>query len=50
MTALARSGQRGEALRQYDRLAARLASELDGEPARETTALYDRLRRGDPGD
>jgi predicted ATPase/DNA-binding SARP family transcriptional activator len=50
MMALARSGQRGDALRQYDRLAARLASEMDAEPARETTALYDRLRRGDIGD
>jgi predicted ATPase/DNA-binding SARP family transcriptional activator len=50
MITLARSGQRGDALRQYDRLAARLASELDAEPAPETTALYDRLRRGDIGD
>ena len=50
MMALARSGQRGEALRQYDRLAARLASEMDAEPARETRALCERLRRGGSGD
>ena len=49
MMALARSGQRGEALRQYERLAARLACEHDAEPTRETTAVYDRLRRGELG-
>lgn len=47
MTALVRAGQRGEALRHYERLSARLASELGSKPARETTALRERLRRGD---
>jgi DNA-binding SARP family transcriptional activator len=48
--ALARSGQRGDALRHYDRLEARLASELGTEPSRETVELRDRLRRGDRPD
>jgi DNA-binding SARP family transcriptional activator len=50
MVALALSGQRGEALRHYDRLVALLHRELEAAPARETTAHNDRLRRGDFGD
>jgi len=45
MSALARSGQRGEALRHYDHVTAMLRNELGSAPARETVALYDRLRR-----
>jgi DNA-binding SARP family transcriptional activator len=39
-------GERGAALRQYAALAGRLADELGVGPARETVALYDRLRAG----
>jgi DNA-binding SARP family transcriptional activator len=46
MSALARSGQRGEALRHYDHVVAVLRRELGLAPARETVALYDQLRRG----
>jgi non-specific serine/threonine protein kinase len=49
MSALARAGQRGEALRQYDRLEALLAKELGSSPARETVELYDQLRRAHLG-
>ena len=44
MSALARSGQRGEALRHYDQVVAVLRRELGSAPARETVALYDQLR------
>ena len=43
-----RLGERGHAIRQYERLAERLRDEFDAPPAPETTALYQRLRRGDP--
>ncbi len=49
MSALAHSGQRGEALRHYDRVIAVLQKELGSAPARETVALYDQLRRGSFG-
>jgi non-specific serine/threonine protein kinase len=49
MSALASAGQRGEALRHYDRVTALLDRELGSPPARETTRLYDRIRRGDAG-
>jgi DNA-binding SARP family transcriptional activator len=49
MRALARAGERGQALRQYERLVVLLRTELDAEPEPETTALYDRLRRAEPG-
>jgi predicted ATPase/DNA-binding SARP family transcriptional activator len=45
MLCLARSGDRTEALRQYERLRGVLRRELDAEPESETTALFDRLRR-----
>jgi DNA-binding SARP family transcriptional activator len=44
-----RAGQRGEALRQYDRLVALLEKELGSSPDRETVELYDQLRRADFG-
>jgi len=47
MVCLARSGDRTEALRQYDRLRGVLRKELDAEPESETTALFDRLRRAE---
>jgi predicted ATPase/DNA-binding SARP family transcriptional activator len=47
MLALARAGQRGEALRHYDRVVALLARELGATPARETIELHDQLRRAD---
>jgi DNA-binding SARP family transcriptional activator len=46
MSALARSGHRGAALRHYDHVIAVLRRELGSAPARETVALYDQLRRG----
>ncbi|HEX5073062.1 MAG TPA: BTAD domain-containing putative transcriptional regulator [Gemmatimonadaceae bacterium] len=49
MSALARSGQRGEALRHYDHVTALFQRDLGSVPARETVALYDRLRRGSLG-
>jgi len=47
MSALARAGRRGEALRHYDRLTALLQRDLGGSPERQTTLLYDRLRRAE---
>ena len=45
MSALARAGQRSEALRHYDHVTALLQRDLGSAPARETVALYDQLRR-----
>ena len=45
--ALARAGDRTEALRQYDRLARTLETDLDAEPDSDTTALYERLKRAE---
>ena len=47
MRLLAGSGQRGAALAQYETCRRVLAKELDVEPGRETTALYERIRDGD---
>jgi DNA-binding SARP family transcriptional activator len=47
MLALARAGDRTEALRQYDRLARTLETDLDAEPDPDTTALYERLKRAE---
>lgn len=47
MAALARSGQRGEALRHYDRFVALLRDDLGVTPERQTTLLYDRLRKAE---
>jgi len=44
MSALARSGQRGAALRHYDHVVALLERELGSAPAHETVLLYDQLR------
>ena len=41
-------GERGHAIRQYERLVEKLREEFDAPPAPETTSLYLRLRRGDP--
>ncbi len=49
MSALARSGHRGEALRHYDHVMAVLRRELGSAPAHETVALYDQLRRASFG-
>jgi DNA-binding SARP family transcriptional activator len=50
MRALALSGQRGEALHQYELCRALLAQEMGVEPSLETTQLYERIRSGDlPG-
>ena len=46
MRALTRSGERGEALRHYERLVALLRRELQAEPEARTTDLYDTLREG----
>lgn len=43
----AQSGQSAAALRQYQACTQALADELGVEPSSETTALYDRIRRGD---
>ena len=48
MVARARMGERAHALRHYDRLAALLRDELDGEPDPESVALYERIRAGQP--
>jgi DNA-binding SARP family transcriptional activator/predicted ATPase/Tfp pilus assembly protein PilF len=44
MSLLARTGQRSAALKQYETCRHILAQELDVEPARETSALYERIR------
>jgi DNA-binding SARP family transcriptional activator len=46
MECYARTGQRAEALRHYERFALLLRDELDAEPDAETTALYERLQQG----
>ncbi|MBN1139397.1 MAG: AAA family ATPase [Anaerolineae bacterium] len=53
MRALALTGQRNEALGQYEACRRMLAQDLGVAPARETTALYERIRDGEtrePGD
>jgi predicted ATPase/DNA-binding SARP family transcriptional activator len=47
MLLLARSGQRGAALAQYEVCRQLLADELAVEPSQETEALYQSIRRGD---
>jgi len=49
MRALALSGQRSAALAQYQTCRRVLADELSIEPGPETTALYERIRRGELG-
>ncbi len=46
MRCYARLGERGQALRQYETVAALMRTELNATPAPETTALYERLRQG----
>jgi DNA-binding SARP family transcriptional activator len=48
MRALVWGGQRGAALAQYRICCRALAGELGVEPAPETTALYERIRQGEP--
>jgi non-specific serine/threonine protein kinase len=48
MICLARSGDRTQAMRLYQRLEALLEKELDAEPERETVELYERLQEGKP--
>lgn len=45
MTALGKTGQRIEALAQYEQLSERLEIELGVEPSQETDALYQRIKR-----
>lgn len=47
MRCLAYLGEQGQALRHYDALVVLLAQEIRSRPARETTALAERLRRGE---
>jgi predicted ATPase/DNA-binding SARP family transcriptional activator len=47
MTALARSGERLQAVRSYERLATLLRVDLDAEPEADTRNLYERLRRAE---
>ena len=48
LTALPRSGHRGEALRHYERFVALLEREVGSVPEKATSALHDRLRRAEP--
>jgi non-specific serine/threonine protein kinase len=48
MRALARAGDRTQALRAYERLSMLLRADLDAEPEPETSSLFDRLRRAEP--
>jgi len=48
MDLLWRSGQRGKALEQYETCRRVLQDELGVEPTPQTTALYDRIRAGEP--
>ena len=48
LTALARGGERNEALRQYERLAGALRETLGVEPDAETRGLYHKLRKAEP--
>jgi DNA-binding SARP family transcriptional activator len=48
MTSMARAGDRSAALRQYERFARLLRSEMEAEPEGVTTALYRRLQTADP--
>jgi predicted ATPase/DNA-binding SARP family transcriptional activator len=47
MQFLAQGGERGRALRHYERLVALLRDELDAEPEAETVALFDSIRKGE---
>ncbi len=48
LIALARSGERGEALRRYHRLVDTLKADLGAEPERDTKVLHERLQRAEP--
>jgi DNA-binding SARP family transcriptional activator len=47
MRCLARQGETAAALGEYERLRDLLAAEIGAPPSHETTALYERIRRGD---
>lgn len=49
MRTLALSGQRSEALAQYENCRRVLAKELGVEPSAQTRELYDQIKRGEPG-
>ena len=46
MRAYARQGERAQALRQYQSLVELMRAELHSPPAKETSALYERVQRG----
>jgi non-specific serine/threonine protein kinase len=48
LTALARAGHRGEALRHFERFVALLEREIVSSPEQATSVLHDRLRRAEP--
>jgi predicted ATPase/DNA-binding SARP family transcriptional activator len=48
ITCLARSGERGRALRHFEHLVALLQQEIGAEPEPETVALHHRLQRAEP--
>ena len=48
LTALARAGHRGEALRHYERFVTLLEREVGASPEKATSLLLDRLRRAEP--
>jgi DNA-binding SARP family transcriptional activator len=47
LTALARAGHRGDALRHYERFVALLEREIGATPEKATIVLLDRLRRAE---
>jgi len=48
LVALARGGERSEALRRYERLVETLKADLGAEPDKDTKLLHERLRRAEP--
>ena len=48
LTALARAGHRGDALRHYERFVTLLEREVGASPEKATSVLHDRLRRAEP--
>jgi DNA-binding SARP family transcriptional activator len=48
LVALARGGERSEALRRYERLVETLKADLGAEPDKDTKVLHERLRRAEP--
>ena len=48
MTALAKMGDRVQAIREYERCLQALCSKADLQPSKETVAVYDAIRSTDP--